>query len=122
MNMARMKYLVEKFRETKLNQYALVSAGDRKPSGMLQGSSDVTRYAITAGAKVSQTTLILTDPKTYKSTPVICVCCFGVLPTQKDAKDESEMAKKAAAPKKPAKKAPAKKAAKKKAVPSPEMN
>ena len=64
------------FRKLRKADTLLIRAGERKPSGALTASSNITKAASIVGCKVTQRTLILTDPVSYESIPVILVTCL----------------------------------------------
>ena len=52
------------------------AAGNRKPSGCLQGTSVISTLCTRHKMKVVQHVIILIDPKTYQSSPAILVTCI----------------------------------------------
>lgn len=51
------------------------AAGVRKPSGMFGGASNASRAAHFCGMEITQRTMLIVDPVTYKSYPVILIHC-----------------------------------------------
>lgn len=53
----------------------IFSVGDRKPSGMFSGAANASRASNLCGMETTQRTMLLVDPVTYKSIPVLLIHC-----------------------------------------------
>lgn len=64
-------------RSMKTGETRIFSVGHRKSNGQLTGGPQACSIASRIGMQIVQRTMILVDPVTYRSQPVVVVECIG---------------------------------------------
>ena len=69
-------------RRMKAGEVVVFDSGTRKPGGMFNGAANAAGIASKLGMRITQRTMVLVDPVTYKATSVILVECLEECPDQ----------------------------------------
>lgn len=65
-----------RMRQMKEGEVIVVNTGKRSPSGAFCGAKNAAGIASKLGMQIKQRTMVLVDPVTYESMPVIAIECI----------------------------------------------